>query len=705
MNRRQIEQIRKQFVPENGISREVLENNLAAFFPKGARVEKKIQLGKDGDVGWFIGGGRVTPAMIEDLRKETLSAERVRPSGRPAGEQSRPSNEPSRPLTSDHESRKAPTYDRRSPTYKQHGTPSKSNPMIIPPRTASLFPNNDTAPSPLHGTDRHHKANANARRLSGRATDPAYAARHSETHFVEENFEDYREFQRYLELRRQRESLSSGGRSDSTGRIDQPSRTGKHESVALNSSRHQRPQIPGSVYESSDDSDLDPDYGGGKMLRSRHEGRYNDPTKHKHRAYADADGDPVEDDNSDTGFGIKRRLARHKVNDSEAGPDSRKPISLASRVGKIPTMDQDQTINPFRRQGKLLDLPMFLGKDLNSMLKINVLPDTGATLNVVSRQYLEDTNPQALARISKDTKLRRSNLSLPDGSEMPILGQLTIPCYFLDAPKAIMQVDFQVCVLANNIRVLVGKKFLETTKTLTVFAHRMIERCPLGSHAVPRVMSLTTPTSPRRSQLRILINSIPCLASPDTGSEIDLFSASFATELNVRVKALASGDPHEIQYVNGFREKVLGKVIVDVSIAKDTSQLPCTNSAIPIQVGKDARSGHLSSRRASRHEFGQAGSRDLEVTLSSQRTFYIVEGLVDSIILGQAFIYSIDAYNAFKYVLVENDASDCQDTLNGIFITNTVAVIPKPPSKYKSYGQRATASNNLQSRKPSSIPH
>ena len=66
-----IKSIREQFVPEDGITRAVLEDNLTRYFPKGAIIEKKIQLGSGGEVGWFIAGGRVSEQIITSLREET----------------------------------------------------------------------------------------------------------------------------------------------------------------------------------------------------------------------------------------------------------------------------------------------------------------------------------------------------------------------------------------------------------------------------------------------------------------------------------------------------------------------------------------------------------------------------------------------------------------------------------------------------------
>ena len=64
-------ELAKQFVPEDGISGAVLEDKLHAYFPRGARIEKRIQLGKEGPIGWFIAGGIVTDSIIEKLRQET----------------------------------------------------------------------------------------------------------------------------------------------------------------------------------------------------------------------------------------------------------------------------------------------------------------------------------------------------------------------------------------------------------------------------------------------------------------------------------------------------------------------------------------------------------------------------------------------------------------------------------------------------------
>jgi hypothetical protein len=147
-------------------------------------------------------------------------------------------------------------------------------------------------------------------------------------------------------------------------------------------------------------------------------------------------------------------------------------------------------------------------------------------------------------------------------------GRLSRPCHCVNQKMQLLSSPYAHALICFNTSVRVSSRHSESTcqlkvsngacaaagrfsidSVLSVFVpHRVRDNGTAGAisaqlthrsegirlrRLVPRVMSLTTPTSPRRSQLRILINSIPCLALPDIGSEIDLFSASFATKLNV----------------------------------------------------------------------------------------------------------------------------------------------------------------------------
>ena len=365
-----------------------------------------------------------------------------------------------------------------------------------------------------------------------------------------------------------------------------------------------------------------------------------------------------------------------------AAPTFRKTALSSSGAASSP---EQQQINPFRREGKLLDLPMLVSMGLQEKIKVNAIPDTGATVNVLSRLYLKFSGPKALFRPTGD-----SSLIMADGSTVSTLGQLTMSCSFPDAPERIMQVLFHVCSnLAENIHVVVGKQFLEETQTLTSFAHRMTERTT-SLHEIPRVMSLATQSLNSRSQLAIWIDSKSYLAYPDTGSEIDLFSEAFAVRGKFVVRTLASNEPVSIQYANGRHEKILGKTIVNVSIAKATSK--------PNMEEKDSKSDLFSSLGKSLHDSSFTRRTFYESPHYHRRTFYVVENIAGNIILGQAFLYSIDAYNTCKHAFIEVDSLDCRDTLNGIFKSRKHDdAVPKAPCKllYLLYHSECHCKSNL----------
>ena len=483
--------------------------------------------------------------------------------------------------------------------------------------------------------------------------DPAYAARNVEHNFTEEDFKGFAEWKGYQRLRSSYSERNDtykrhGDRTSSIGSLPQPYQSAPHPNLS-------------NALRSTDGSggDDDGDDEGDNVSDSRYESDYGD-------TYID-----FPDGTSDHRSLFARYGGKYKYTDASASRYSDEHDASTNIA-----LDESSIVNPFKRRGILLDLPIVLGNGTRTENQVNAIPDTGATLNVISCRCLKDTDPKAHAQLSARRSLGTRSLAMADGSLLSTLGEVKIPCSFPDDPANVMQIAFHICAtLAENICVIVGKEFLETTKSLTIYAHRMTER-PIGLHAIPWVMRLAPQDFNSRSQLRILVDSKPTLTCPDTGSEIDLFSASFAQSIGVQVRALLPSDPTRIQYANGRHERILGKAVVDVSIEKDRSRLRASGQCLPID--KDNSDFELlSSDGKSRTES--------EPALSRQRTFYLVQGLACNIILGQAFLYSIDAYNTYKYAFVESGAPNGTDTLNGIFVTGRTRrqnTSPTKPSKF-----------------------
>jgi hypothetical protein len=312
---------------------------------------------------------------------------------------------------------------------------------------------------------------------------------------------------------------------------------------------------------------------------------------------------------------------------------------------------------------------MLFNLGLPEKVKIKAIPDTGATLNVISDLFLTYPGPEGLFE-----RTGKTSLDMANGRTISTLGRLIVSCSFLDAPKKTMEVLFHVCSdLAENVHVVVGRRFLEQTETLTRFTYRMTERTN-AFHEIPRVMSLARESSHPWSLLAIRVGSRSFLAYPDTGSEIDLFSAAFAVEKEFVVQKLSSKEPTSIQYANGRHEEILGKTIVDISIAKDKSK--------PNTEERYSDSDLFDSPGKPKHDSSLTRSTQSGSSLSCRRTFYVVKNLACNIILGQAFLYSIDAYNTCKHAFVEVEPLDCRDTLKGIFkFRKHDNALPKAPSK------------------------
>ena len=351
-----------------------------------------------------------------------------------------------------------------------------------------------------------------------------------------------------------------------------------------------------------------------------------------------------------------------KLLDASKSETATQPSSALPPLPAFSSLPHKTTINPFKRPGMLQDLPMWVGGKQKK--RFEAIPDTGATLNILNSMVLKDLSSDAILsqKDFNDAQASKTTLEMADGHCIQTVGKVTLSCSFLDCPNTTLTILFHICdTLAESIQILVGKEFLETTKTLTTFAHRLTERHSLLG--VPRVMRLSLITPKARSQLRILMNSTLVLACPDTGSEIDLIRSDFAQELDSQIEPLDSQDPQRVQYANGSLGILLGKLEATVSIpVRKKKKMRLRSSAIVVSDDEDSDSMTDELAKINR------GSTDVTLALSPQRTFYLVEALSSDVVLGQAFLYSVDAYNSYKHAFLESDSPGYEHALRGIFV-------------------------------------
>jgi hypothetical protein len=87
------------------------------------------------------------------------------------------------------------------------------------------------------------------------------------------------------------------------------------------------------------------------------------------------------------------------------------------------------------------------------------------------------------------------------------------------------------------VPVIIGNAFLDISKTMTLHQHRL-EAVWISAKKAFRVMHLSRP----RQLVRCYVNGKLVHANPDTGSEVDLMSPSYARENTFKIETLEEGE-------------------------------------------------------------------------------------------------------------------------------------------------------------------
>lgn len=251
-----------------------------------------------------------------------------------------------------------------------------------------------------------------------------------------------------------------------------------------------------------------------------------------------------------------------------------------------------------------MDLPMIIRNST-----IIARPDSGSEDNIITIDLARSLNLEfdRAPECQKDYRIA-------NGKMVKALGRTKINCCFAKDPMVefgcIFYV-FQYCISP----LIMGMAFLDTTRTLTEYRHRL---CPRKiPPAFPfQVCSLDYP----RRQLYCLANSEPTLANADTGSEMNLMSLAYVQKRGffvMEVDKLRS----EVQLADGSVSKLQAKVEVEIRIG-------------------DERSAQYSME------------------------FYVFDGLICDVLLGEDFLYSTSAFESYHnaFALDSDDDGICEVT-------------------------------------------
>jgi hypothetical protein len=175
--------------------------------------------------------------------------------------------------------------------------------------------------------------------------------------------------------------------------------------------------------------------------------------------------------------------------------------------------------------------------------EVSAFPDTGAAANFVSLQYVKSHG------LNIDRK-SSSLVKLGNGSTVSTLGT-TKSLFSFAGEKAAHTLLFNV-LRTSVYDVVLGSPFLQATETLTRYAHRIGRRCrEAHSH---RVCALGA-----SQRVSGRLNGIHMDATPDTGSDVSLMSASLAARHRLKINT----DKHHrvlLEFADGSTARATGLV-------------------------------------------------------------------------------------------------------------------------------------------------
>jgi hypothetical protein len=208
-----------------------------------------------------------------------------------------------------------------------------------------------------------------------------------------------------------------------------------------------------------------------------------------------------------------------------------------------------------------------------------------------------------------------------DGRILKSIGRTTIDCSFWKEPGRKIRCVFYVFEKLIT-PLIMGRKFLESTETLTRHQNRLVDRPPRAG--VYRVMHLSRP----KRRMRCYIDSDLVNANPDTGAEMELVSPEFIKRKGYTVTA-PDTEHEEVQFVDGSTARTQGQVTMRFEAYGDALQ-----EAIP--------------------------------TKARYRKFYVIDGLTTDVLLGEDLLYGINAFTDHASSFVDVDEFGLPLELKGI---------------------------------------
>jgi hypothetical protein len=296
--------------------------------------------------------------------------------------------------------------------------------------------------------------------------------------------------------------------------------------------------------------------------------------------------------------------------------------------------------NPFLREGRKMELPMKFGTKL-----IVAVADTGADINIIAHRLARKLRLK-IHRQSEDRPL----VKVGNGQKVQGFGRVVLTCSFTKGMPCKMRQTFYVfSKLAPSVQAVMGRAFLDDTKTLTVHRSRLRKRAPVAN--LPRFMHINLPGK----RLPCYLESQLVLACADTGSEIDLISRDYTIKRRLDVEPVLDNE-RDIILASGEVVALCGKVKVKF----DTLHPADYRKPNPEEEPHESVALETQPPTGSESVVSAASGNS---SLDHYRTFYVLEGLVANVILGEELLDGIGAFEYHKDSFINLSNTDLEDPL------------------------------------------
>lgn len=330
-------------------------------------------------------------------------------------------------------------------------------------------------------------------------------------------------------------------------------------------------------------------------------------------------------------------------NESSSFSDLKTLAAVAVTKEPIGPPAKIQRLRP-RRKLKRFDLPLLFPKETEAV-KVLACPDSGSDENIISEDVAKELGLD-IKKADDDTK----HFSLANGKIVCSVGQVTARFSFAlgtSADNLLPECIFNV-FRSLAVSVIMGMDFLQQTETLTKHTDRMVEQL------VPSLQALRV-NSVGKAKRNVIcrLGTYTSLASPDTGSDLDLVSPDFARARSFDILEAKE----ELQFA-------------DCSIGYTSGVIQAAFSV-----------GHLDDC---------AGFKPKGITQMLE--FHVLDNLTADILLGQETIESLDIFNLHADLIIPSIGELGQSDVNIIrHIGAFEAFCSKTLSKLRNRGKDETS--------------